>query len=107
MCPDVTEAVPSSLRPLANDEYLLPPRTEVQQKAVVTAAESSVESSRRISTTLRSHVASQRGTAAGLLSLNEANCQRFFVFTPEAGMDDFAAQLLAVDGSAADQSTDD
>ncbi len=107
MCPDVTDAVPSILQTLSNDAYLLPPRTEVQQKAVVAAAESSVESSLRMSRTLRSYIASQRGTAAGLLSLNEDNCQRFFDFTPEAGMDDFAAQVLAVYGSAADQSTDD
>jgi hypothetical protein len=30
----MTDAVPSILRPLSNDEYLPPPRTEVQKQAV-------------------------------------------------------------------------
>ena len=65
MCPDATNAVPSILQPLSNDEYVPPPRTQVQKQVVEATAEASVEASRRLATTLRSYVASQRGTAAG------------------------------------------
>ncbi len=106
MCPDVTDAVPSILRPLSNDEYAPPPRTEVQKQAVDVTAEATVDASQRLSTTLRSYVASQRGTAAGLMSLNEATGQQFFELAPEAGLDDAAAQAaFASDGPVIDVQT--
>ena len=68
MCPDMTDAVPSILQPLSNDEYVPPPHPEVQKQAVDATAEASVEASRRLARTLRSYVASQRGMAAGLFA---------------------------------------
>jgi uncharacterized protein len=104
--PDVTDAVPSILQPLSNDEYVAPPRTQVQTQAVEVTATKSVDASRRLATTLRSYVASQRGTAAGLLSVNEATGQRFFELPPEAGLDDDAAQAgFASDGPVIDVQT--
>ena len=95
MCPDTTNAVPSILQPLSNDEYVPPPRTQVQKQVVEATAEASVEASRRLATTLRSYVASQRGTAAGLFALAAKN-------------DDLSwtNEVLAAFGSAADQPTD-
>jgi uncharacterized protein len=106
MCPDEPAAVPSILQPLSNDEYSPPPRTELQKRAVDATTEASIDASHRLSKTLRSYVASQRGTAAGLLSVSEGAGQRFFEISAEAGLDDDAAQAaFASDGPVIDVQT--
>lgn len=103
---DRTSAVPSILRPLSTDEYDAPPRTEVQQRAIDTTAEASVDAARRVGRSLRGYVDGRRGTAAGLLSLNEATGTRYFEVPPEAGLDDGAAEAaFASDGPVIDVQT--
>ena len=104
---DAPPGVPSILQPLHTDEYLPLPRTELQQRAIDSAAEVSVDASQRVGArSLRSYVDSQRGTAAGLLSLNEAAGERYFELPPEAGLDDGAAQAaFAKDGPVIDVQT--
>jgi predicted TIM-barrel fold metal-dependent hydrolase len=87
----MTNSVPSILRPLSNDEYDAPPRTEQQQRAAGTAAERNAESARRVAAPLARYVESRRGTATGLLSMNDAVGARYFEVPPEAGLDDEAA----------------
>jgi uncharacterized protein len=84
-------SVPSILQPLSTDEYDPPPRTPLQRRAAGTAAATGVESSARVGTPVRAYVASRRGTATGLLSLNEAAGDRYFEVPPEAALDDDAA----------------
>src|SRR5689334_6786544 len=88
---DVTAIVPSILRPLSTEEYDAPPRTASQQRALATAAASNVDAAQRLATPLARYVDSRRGTATGLLSMNEAAGARYFEVPPEAGMDDAAA----------------
>jgi predicted TIM-barrel fold metal-dependent hydrolase len=103
---DLTSTVPSILQPLSTDEYPPPPRTDVQQQAVHRTAGASVEAARRVGTAVRAYAASQRGTAAGLLSLNEAAGERYFEVPPEAGLDDEAATAaFAPDGPVIDVQT--
>jgi predicted TIM-barrel fold metal-dependent hydrolase len=87
----VTKAVSSILRPMSTDEYTAPPRTEQQQQAVDTSAESNLDSARRLTMPVRAYVEGRRGTAAGLLSVNEAAGVRYFDVPPEAALDDDAA----------------
>ena len=85
-------AVPSILQPLSTDEYDAPPRTPVQQRAVATAATANVESARRLAVPVGRYVESRRGTATGLLAMNESvGGTRYFEVPPEAAMDDDAA----------------
>jgi uncharacterized protein len=103
---DVTAPVPSILRPLSNDEYDAPPRTEHQQQAVDAASRANVESARRLATPLGRYVESRRGTAAGLLAMNEAVGARYFEVPPEAGLDDdAAANAFVADGPVIDVQT--
>jgi hypothetical protein len=103
---DVTSTVPSILRPLSTDEYEAPPRTELQQQAMTTAAVTGVESAERVGRSVRAYVPSQRGTATGLLSLNEAAGRRYFEVPPEAGLDEgAAAAAFASDGPVIDVQT--
>jgi predicted TIM-barrel fold metal-dependent hydrolase len=106
MSGDVTDAVPTILQPLSSDEYRAPPRTEVQQRATYATADESVAAARRVATPLQSYVASQRGTASGLLALNQATGREYFKMPPEAGLDDAAAQAaFASDGPVIDVQT--
>jgi predicted TIM-barrel fold metal-dependent hydrolase len=106
MSDDVTGAVPTILQPLSTDEYVAPPRTEVQRLAANASADASVESAQRVATPLPSYVASQRGTACGLLALNEAAGRNYFDLPLEAGLDDAAAQAaFASDGPVIDVQT--
>jgi len=106
MAMDARTSVPTILQPLQNDEYTAPTRTELQQRAIDATAEGSVESAERVSLSLRDYVSSQRGTAAGLLSLNDVAGVRYFELPPEAGLDDGAAQsAFAKDGPVIDVQT--
>ena len=103
---DKAAAVPSILQPLSTDEYAPPERTRVQQRAAATTADASVSAAEHEATSLRHYVESQRGTAAGLLSLNDAAGARYFEVPPEAGLDDAAAQqAFASDGPVIDVQT--
>ncbi|HET6948727.1 MAG TPA: hypothetical protein VFI47_00020, partial [Acidimicrobiales bacterium] len=103
---DRTSPVPSILQPLSNDEYVPPPRTELQRRAAGTTGAASVDAARRVGRSVRAYVESQRGTAAGLLSLNEAAGLRYFEVPPEAGLDDQAARAaFAPDGPVIDVQT--
>jgi predicted TIM-barrel fold metal-dependent hydrolase len=102
----LTSTVPSILRPLSTDEYDPPPRTEIQRRAVDTAAAANVETARRLQTPLGRYIESRRGTATGLLAMNEAVGERFFEVSPEAGLDDDAAAAAFVaDGPVIDVQT--
>jgi predicted TIM-barrel fold metal-dependent hydrolase len=83
--------VTSILTPLETDEYTAPPRAEVQARAAGTAAEAGAEAARRVGVARRDYAASRRGTAAGLLSVNDALRERFFEVPDEAALDDAAA----------------
>ena len=84
--------VPSILQPLATDEYDAPPRTPLQQRAVETAATANAESARRLAIPVGRYVESRRGTASGLLAMNESvGGTRYFEVPPEAALDDAAA----------------
>jgi predicted TIM-barrel fold metal-dependent hydrolase len=103
---DDTPAVPSILRPLSTDEYAAPPRTDVQQQAADVTAAESIDAAHRVRVPVRSYVESQRGTAAGLLSLNDAGGRQYFEVPPEAGLDDAAAgAAFASDGPVIDVQT--
>jgi predicted TIM-barrel fold metal-dependent hydrolase len=106
MSEDVRSAVPSILQPLSTDEYEAPRRTAVQARAATTAASVSTDNARRVSTLVPAYVQSQRGTATGLLSLNEAAGTRYFEVAPEAGLDDeAAAAAFASDSPVVDVQT--
>jgi predicted TIM-barrel fold metal-dependent hydrolase len=103
---ETTREVTSILRPLSTDEYDAPTRTAVQQRAAARAFEVGVDASRRLALNVRDYVPSQRGTAAGLLSLNAATGVDFFEVSPEAGLDDDAARdAFASDGPVIDVQT--
>ena len=106
MAADQSVGVPSILQPLSTDEYDPLPRTELQQRAIHTTAGASVGAARRVGRPVRAYVESRRGTAAGLLSLNEAAGKRYFEVPPEAGLDDGAADAaFPSDGPVIDVQT--
>jgi hypothetical protein len=106
MTGDAPATVPSILQPLSTDEFTAPARTEVQQRAQAKAAEAGTDAASRVNRPMRSYVPSQRGTATGLLALNEAAGERYFELPPEAGLDDEAASAaFASDGPVIDVQT--
>ena len=75
--------VPSILQPLSTDEYDAPARTPVQQRAVATASAANVEWAQRLVLPVARYVESRRGTAAGLLAMNEpVGGTRYFEVPP-------------------------
>jgi hypothetical protein len=106
MTENTSATISSILRPLSTDEYDAPERTEVQQRAATIAASAGEESARRVGESMRAYVPSQRGTAAGLLSLNHATGRRFFELPAQAGLDDeAAAAAFSSDGPVIDVQT--
>lgn len=104
--PDVEKPVPSILQPLSTEEYDAPPRTDEQLQATDLTASTSVDAARRLGEQVPAYVASQRGTAAGLLSMNEAAGVAYFEVPPEAALDDAAAAAaFASDGPVIDVQT--
>lgn len=98
--------IPSILQPLSTDEYDAPERTDIQRQAATRAAVLGEESARRAGTALRDYVPSRRGTAAGLLALNEATGVRYFEVPSEAALDaEAAAEAFASDGPVIDVQT--
>jgi predicted TIM-barrel fold metal-dependent hydrolase len=94
------------LKPLATDEYLPPPRTEIQRRAADQAGDAGTESAHRVGQRVQAYWPSRRGTATGLLSLNQAAGERFFAVPPEAGLDDGAAEeAFESDGPVIDVQT--
>ena len=103
---DVSTGVPLFLQPLHTDEFEAPPRTELQQQARAAAAEEAVRAAGRVGRSVRAYVPSRRGTATGLMALNDAAGARFFEVPPEAGLDEeAAAAAFASDGPVIDVQT--
>ncbi|HEY6531851.1 MAG TPA: amidohydrolase family protein [Acidimicrobiales bacterium] len=99
-------AVPSLLRPLSTDEYSPPARTSLQRQATALVADLGADSARRSGVELVAYAASRRGTAAGLLSLNQAAGATYFEVPPDAAVDEAAAEdLFAADGPVIDVQT--
>jgi predicted TIM-barrel fold metal-dependent hydrolase len=86
-----TPAVTSILQPGETDEYVAPPRTEAQQRAAHGAAEAGEVAAARLHVPPSNYATSRRGTAAGLLAMNEAAGERYFAVPEEAALDDEAA----------------
>ena len=79
----------------------------MQQRAVATAAAANAESAQRLALPVARYVESRRGTAAGLLAMNESvGGIRYFEVPPEAALDDDAAgAAFASDGPVIDVQT--
>lgn len=104
--PDAMKPVPSILQPLSTDEYDAPPRTDDQLRAVDRTSETSLAAADRVGSHVRDYVKSQRGTAAGLLSMNESTGIQYFEIPSEAGLDsEAAASAFASDGPVIDVQT--
>jgi hypothetical protein len=102
----VTANIPSILKPLSTDEYRAPARTELQRRAVATAAATGPETAERVGTSVRAYVPSQRGTATGLRALNAAAGVTYYDVPPEAALDEeAAAATFASDGPVIDVQT--
>ncbi len=84
-------AVTPILKPASTDEYAAPPRTAAQHEAADRAADTGENAAGRVGLTERSYAASRRGTAAGLLAMNETFGERFYDVPAEATLDDDAA----------------
>jgi uncharacterized protein len=98
--------VTSILQPLGTDEYAPPARHELQQQAIDTAGEHGDAAATRTGTSPPRYWASRRGTATGLLALNEAAGVRYFDVPGEAALDDAAAgEAFASDGPVIDVQT--
>jgi predicted TIM-barrel fold metal-dependent hydrolase len=94
------------LEPLATDEYRPPPRTEVQRRAADAADDSGADSARRVNQRIQAYWPSRRGTATGLLSLNDAAGGNFYEVPPEAAVDVAAAEeAFLSDGPVVDVQT--
>lgn len=85
------DPVSSILQPAQTDEYVAPARTETQQRAAHRAGEAGERAAARLHVPPGTYAASRRGTAAGLLAMNEAAGDRFYDVPAEAAMDDEAA----------------
>ena len=89
--PNRRAAVSTILRPLSTDEYVVPARTRHQVRATDVAAETGTRSADRLHVAPRSYATSRRGTAAGLLAVNEVAGDRFYDVPAAAVLDDEAA----------------
>jgi hypothetical protein len=97
---------PSILRPLATEEYVAPARTEEQQRAAALANEQGTDAAARTGVPIRRYWASRRGTAAGLLALNDAAGDRYYeVPEPAASDDEAAEEAFRSDGPVIDVQT--
>ena len=83
-----TPTVPGFLTRCANDEFVPPPLLESERHAALVAAEEIDAASSRLRLPPRAYTESRRGTAAGLLAVNEAAGESFFDVPPEAALDD-------------------
>lgn len=106
MSEGVNEPGPAILKPLGTEEYLPPPRTRLQRQAAAQARETGTDAATRLKTPAGRYWASRTGTAAGLLSLNNAAGARYFEVAGEAAIDDAAAEeAFAADGPIVDVQT--
>lgn len=106
MSAGVNEPGPAILKPLGTEEYLPPPRTELQRQAADLAREAGTEAAARLRTPVGRYWAGRSGTAAGLLALNHAAGGRYFQVPEEAAIDDAAAEeAFASDGPVVDVQT--
>ena len=98
--------VSAILQPLSTDEYAAPDRTEAQERAAHQAAAIGIDAAPRVGANARTYGESRRGTAAGLLALNEAAGERYFELPAEAALDDEAAVAAFSSGGAGDRRAD-
>lgn len=97
---------PSFLEARGTDEYVPPRRTEEQRRAIDVAGAAGADAAARTGTPIRRYWGSRRGTAAGLLALNEAAGERFYEVPDEAAVDDEAAEeAFRSDGPVIDVQT--
>ena len=87
----MTTALPRFLTRCANDEFVPPPLNDVERAAARVAVETIESASEQLRMSATSYAASRRGMAAGLLAVNEANADEFFVVPNEAPLDADAA----------------
>jgi hypothetical protein len=85
-------ALPRFLTRCANDEFIPPPLNDIERTAARFAAEASESATERLNVRAATYAESRRGIAAGLLAVNKANSEEFFVVPGEAAFDDAAAE---------------
>jgi predicted TIM-barrel fold metal-dependent hydrolase len=90
--------VPSILRPLSTDEYVAPVRTTAQERAAHLASGSGSRAADRLHIPTGCYTTSRRGTAAGLLAVNEVSGDRYYDLPAEAELDDDAASAAFSSG---------
>jgi len=84
-------ALPRFLTRCANDEFIPPPLNDVERRAARIAAEAGDAAVDRLNVRAEAYVESRRGIAAGLLAVNKANNEDFFLVPDEAAFDSAAA----------------
>ncbi len=84
-------ALPRFLTRCANDEFIPPPLNDVERRAARIAAEAGDSAVDRLNVRAEAYVESRRGIAAGLLAVNKANNEDFFLVPDEAAFDSAAA----------------
>ena len=84
-------ALPRFLTRCANDEFIPPPLNDIECTAARIAAEASESATDRLNVRAAAYAESRRGIAAGLLAVNRANHEEFFVVPDEAAFDSAAA----------------
>jgi predicted TIM-barrel fold metal-dependent hydrolase len=98
--------LPALLEARSTDEYDPPARTAVQQQATALVRERGAEAAARTATPPAAYAGGRRGTAAGLLALDDAAGARYFEVPPEAALDAAAAdEVFASDGPVVDVQT--
>ena len=85
-------ALPRFLTRCANDEFIPPPLNDIERTAARFAAQASESATERLNVRAATYAESRRGIAAGLLAVNKANSEEFFVVPGEAAFDDAAAE---------------
>ncbi len=99
-------SVPSLLHPLSTDEYWPPERSAVQRRATALFMDHGPAAAERTGVPIAAYTASRRGTAAGLVSLNEAAGATYYEVSPDATLDEVAAEAaFAADGPVVDVQT--
>jgi uncharacterized protein len=83
--------IPTVLQRLSTDEYRPPPYQAPQKQAIAQVHDRGGDDARRVRRPLADYWSSRRGTAAGLLALNEAFGHRYYSVPEEARYDQEAA----------------
>lgn len=84
-------SVPSFLTRCANDEFIPPPLNDVERMAARLAAGTVEAASERLRMSASAFAETRQGIATGLLGVNDANREEFFVVPRDAPLDGAAA----------------